>query len=61
MSLQYAAADPLIWTHDHVIKRIGGGLKAVVLSSERLGQGLRLVMAGDVPRIAAARRTRAMA
>ena len=37
MSLQYAAADPLIWTHDHVIERIGGGLKAVVLSSERLG------------------------
>ena len=35
MSLQYAVAAPLIWTHDHVLERIGGGLKAVVLSSER--------------------------
>ena len=25
------------WTHDHVLERIGGGLKAVVLSSGRLG------------------------
>ena len=33
------AADPLpaIWTHDHVLERIGLGLKALVLSSGRPG------------------------
>jgi hypothetical protein len=30
-------AVPRVWTHDHVIERIGAGLKAVVLSSARLG------------------------
>jgi hypothetical protein len=34
---QRAAALPLGWTHDHVLDRLGAGLKAVVLSSERGG------------------------
>ena len=37
MSLQQAATDLSIWTHDHVLDRIGAGLKAVILSSARPG------------------------
>ena len=37
MSLQHAAADLSIWTHDHVLDRIGAGLKAIILSSARPG------------------------
>ena len=37
MSLRQATADPLIWTHDHVLDRIGAGLKAIILSSARPG------------------------
>ena len=35
--MSVAIAGPFTWTHDHVLERIGGGLKAVVLSSARLG------------------------